>query len=359
MTTNGSPSLAGSGVAPLSAGVTREGEVTDPDALAAVLKDLFAESKLSRNVRVGIANQRVVVRTLRLPLIEDRNEVDARRSASRPPTTSRCRSTQAVLDWQVLEPTPETAAAEADGRRRRRRPPRDGVRDHAGRHAPRASARSGSTSRAFGMIRALAARDPPQPSPARSRPPTRSAWPRATPTQPCPRSPPACYCNLGDVTNLAVARGSTCLFTRISSFGIEGIAQRLAERRELTLEHARQWLIHVGLVTPVEEIEGDPEIVSACRQALDEGAAKLAGELRLSLDYYGAQEGAVAVEEIVVCGPGTAIAGLPEQLERELGYALRVGRPLAALATSTRSPPRGSRFPTDWRWRTDGCAPST
>ena len=37
----------------------------------------------------------------------------------------------------------------------------------------------------------------------------------------------------------------------------------------------------------------------------------------------------MAVEEIVVCGPGTAIAGLPEQLGAELGYALRVGRPAA------------------------------
>ena len=67
------------------------------------------------------------------------------------------------------------------------------------------------------------------------------------------------YCNLGDVTNLAVARGSTCLFTRVSSFGVEGIAQKLAERRQLTLEHARQWLVHVGLEQPIEQIEGDRE----------------------------------------------------------------------------------------------------
>ena len=37
----------------------------------------------------------------------------------------------------------------------------------------------------------------------------------------------------------------------------------------------------------------------------------------------------MAVEEIVVCGPGTAIAGLPERLGAELGYVLRVGRPAA------------------------------
>ena len=109
-------------------------------------------------------------------------------------------------------------------------------------------------------------------------------------------SPARLYCNLGDVTNLAVARGSSCLFTRISPFGVEGIAQQLAERRELTLEHARQWLVHVGLERPVEEIEGDPEHVAAAREASTEGAARLVDELRLSLEYYGAQEGAVPVD---------------------------------------------------------------
>ena len=74
------------------------------------------------------------------------------------------------------------------------------------------------------------------------------------------------FCSLGDVTNLAVARDTTCLFSRVSFFGIEGIAQRLSERRGLTLEHSRQWLTYVGLDAPLETIEGDPEIVAAARR---------------------------------------------------------------------------------------------
>ncbi len=69
--------------------------------------------------------------------------------------------------------------------------------------------------------------------------------------------PAKLYCSLGDVTNLAVARAATCLFTRVSPFGVEGIAQKLAERRQLSLEHARQWLVHVGIEQPLEGIEGD------------------------------------------------------------------------------------------------------
>ena len=145
------------------------------------------------------------------------------------------------------------------------------------------------------------------------------------------------YCNLGDVTNLAVARGSACLFTRISPFGVEGIAQKLAERSRLTLEHARQWLGHVGLEAPVETTEGPPEIVRVARDSLVEGASRLVDELRLSLEYYGAQEDSVPVEDVVACGPGTTIPGLIERLQRELGQRFVIGRPpaLAHLDTAT------------------------
>ena len=110
VTTNGTSVLSKAGVAPLGAGVSREGEVTDPEALGLVLKDLFAEHKLSRNVRVGIANQRVLVRTMRLPLIEGRSELESAirfQAADQIPMPL----DGAVLDWQVLDPDPQTAAA--------------------------------------------------------------------------------------------------------------------------------------------------------------------------------------------------------------------------------------------------------
>ena len=142
-----------------------------------------------------------------------------------------------------------------------------------------------------------------------------------------PAIPARLYCNLGDVTNLAVARGSSCLFTRIAAFGVEGIAQKLAERRQLTLEHSRQWLTHVGLERPIETIDGDAGHVAAARECLAEGAAKLADELRLSLEYYGAQEDAVAVDDIVACGPGATIPGLVERMQRDLGHQFSIAKP--------------------------------
>lgn len=322
---NGTTRLAGTGIVPLDPGIMRDGEVVEPEALGSALKGLFAEHKLPRNVRVGIASQRVVVRTVRLPLIEKRSELETAirfQAAEQIPMPL----DQAVLDWRVVESGPALREARqmdvvvVAARR-------DTVDGFVGALRAAGLRPVGIDVSAFAMIRALA-----QTGLVDSEAPTAplDAVEAGAETEQRP-APARLLCNLGDVTNLAVTRAGACLFTRVSSFGVEGIAQRLAERRELTLEHARAWLIHVGLDRPVEGVDGDPEIVSAARAALGEGVGKLAGELRLSLDYYGSQEDAVAVEDIVVCGAGTSIPGLAEHLERELGFAIRVGRP-AALA---------------------------
>src|SRR5262249_23556344 len=57
---NGDARIAASAIAPLEPGAFHEGEVMDADRLSAALKRLFSEHKLSKQVRVGIGNQRVV-----------------------------------------------------------------------------------------------------------------------------------------------------------------------------------------------------------------------------------------------------------------------------------------------------------
>jgi type IV pilus assembly protein PilM len=320
--TNGDVSLGRSGVAAIPPGATREGEVSDPEALSATIKELFAEHKLPRNVRVGIANQRVVVRTLRLPFIDDDKELDAAVRFQAQEDLAMPLE-QSVFDWQRLRPNPELRS---EGKMdvvvvaARREMVSDlirVVRDAGLRPV-------GLDVSAFALIRALGKdTDGIQPVAADAEAADTEAGAMV------PVSQAKLFCSLGDNTNLAVARDGDCLFTRVSTFGIEGIAQRLAERRELTLEHARQWLGHVGVEAPIETVEGDPAIVEATRESLEDGVAKLADEMRLSLDYYGTQEGAVAIEEIVLCGPGAVIAGVPARLEQLLGYAIRVGRPPA------------------------------
>jgi type IV pilus assembly protein PilM len=348
---NGDSAVTRFGMASLGAGTFSEGEVSDPDALGDSLKALFSEHKLSKTVRVGLASQRVAVRTLRLPLIEDHGELETAirfQAQDHIPMPLE----QAVLDWQVVgHATGENGERQIDVVAVAAR------RDMLGglmKALSRAGLRPvGIDLSAFGMIRALAggSYSPIEPGdyvdapgygpPAYEQEIARHLGGEGSATAAEQKSMPAkLYCNLGDVTNLAVARGSSCLFTRVSPFGVEGIAQKLAERRRLTLEHARQWLVHVGLDNPVDGIEGDRETISAARDSLAEGAARLVDELRLSLEYYAAQEGAIPIEHIVACGPGTTIPGLLRRLQHDLGQRFEVGRPRALAhlddATSAR-----------------------
>lgn len=337
VTRNGHAAVTRFGVMGLPSGVFRDGEVSDADALVDTLKELFSSNKLSKNVRLGLASQRVAVRMLQLPAIDDQKELEtaikfqAQEQVPMP-------LDQAVLDWQVV--------GHSSGENGERRldvivvaARRDSVNGVVSVMAQAGLRPVGIDLSAFGMIRALSTNGHSAvgpgtyvDAPGRNEEEVEGQFGGEASDDLNGAAAPAparVYCNLGDVTNLAVARDSGCLFTRISPFGIEGIAQKLAERRQLTLEHARQWLAHVGLEASVETIEGDPDIVTAARDSLAEGASRLVDELRLSLDYYGAQEDAVPVDGVVACGPGTTIPGLTERLQRDLGQRFEVARPPA------------------------------
>lgn len=316
---NGSVQVAASAIGPLDPGAFHEGEVLDPERLAAALKALFAENKLSKRVRLGIGNQRLVVRTLRLPAIEDPKEMEAAirfQAQEQVPMPL----DQAVLEHQVVGgvPAEEGGSAQVDvvvvAARREMissfiEPIRRAGLDPVGVDLA-----------AFGMIRALAATSHGTDAVAQADG-VEDTGPRPTGT--------VLYCNLGDVTNLAVARGRACLFTRVSHVGLGAIAAQLVAARGLPPEHTAQWLAFVGLETPVAELDGDAETVAEARRSLEEGVSSLVDEMRLSLDYYGAQEGALPVEQIVLCGPGSAIAGVSARMEAGLGIPISVSRPAA------------------------------
>jgi type IV pilus assembly protein PilM len=310
----GVPRLVAAGVQPLAPEAFRDGEVTEPEAVAVALRGLFETHDLSRKVRLGIANQRLVVRTLRLPAIENPAELDAAVRFSAQEQIAMPLE-EAVIEHRVVGGVPASAEGPAQidvmvvAARREMivaslAPLRDAGLEPVGVDLS-----------AFGMIRVLADLDGAPEAPA-------DGGLAATRTA-------TLYCHVGDATNLAVARGRSCLFTRVSPVGLEDIAGGLASTTGLSPEHAAMWLNHVGLGRPVEEIEGDPATVARARSALERGAASLVDELRLSLDFYGAQEAAVPVERVVLCGPGSAAPGLAEEMEPQVDLPIAVARPPA------------------------------
>jgi type IV pilus assembly protein PilM len=314
---NGTAHLSAAATAPLPAEAFRDGEVADPGIVSEALSDLFAEHKLCKRVRLGIANQRVVVRTLRLPAIEDPKELAAAVRFSAQEQIAMPLD-QAVIDHRVIGgvgavegAAPQidvmVVAARRDMIASSLKPLRDAGLEPIGVDLS-----------AFGMIRALGGGTP-------------QAGDEGQPTA------AALYCNIGDVTNLAVAKGRSCLFTRVSPVGLGDIAASLASTTGLSQEHAGMWLNHVGLATPLEEVEGDPDMTAKARSALEIGATSLLDELRLSLDFYGAQDGAVPVGRIVLCGPGSVIPGLAARMDPALGLPIEIGQPeaLAGMDAAT------------------------
>jgi type IV pilus assembly protein PilM len=302
---------------PLPTGAFEGGEITDVDAVGEALRELFSREKLPKRVRLAVASQGVAFRVVRLPLIEDPEQLKAavrfQAQESIPmPLDS------AVLDHQVIgaqiddDGTRQVDVAVVAARRQ--------TVDRLLSAARGAGLEPGGIDlAAFGMIRALAG--------GSSRP-----IPEAVPGESQPFVPATLYCSLGGVTNLAIARNFACLFSRVAQFGVRDIAADLARDTGLAIEDAESWLVHTGFGGPLEELQGDPATAAAARGVLEANLSRLADELRLSLDYYGAQEGATPVGEIIICGWGSAIPGLAEALGVHLAREVAVRRPDALHA---------------------------
>lgn len=288
---NGSVAVTRGAVAHLAPGVLREGEVADGPALTAALQALWAEHDLPKGVRLGIANQRIVVRTLDMPVLSDEKALEAAVHLEAPDHIPMPMD-EAVLDFRPLGDIdtpagPRTRVAVVAVRREMVERYIEAVRA-AGLRV------EGIDLSAFALVRSLYDRDADE-------------------------GAGLLYVNASGLVNVAVTEGEHCLFTRAATGGLSDMTQTLADRRGLTTEHAAQWLSHVGLETPIDDVEGDAEIVAAARGVLEEGVHQLADTVRNSLNFYRMQQSAVTVDRAVLTGPATAIAGLPPQLASALG----------------------------------------
>src|SRR4051812_3393852 len=279
---NGAVRIERAAFAELEAGVVRDGEVNDGPALTEAIRSIWREHKsLPKQVRIGIANQKIVVRHVELPPLDERKELEAAvRFTAQEQIPMPLEN--AVLDFHPI------GIADTGSGPRQRAVVVAARRDMVGRvlEAVRAAGLrpEGIDLSAFAVVRAL------------HRPAEHGAADEGAQDR-------LLYLWVGGITNLAVAHETTCLFTRATGGGLETLAVELAERRALTLEHARAWLHHVGLSQPLREVEGDADIVEEARDVLNEGVRRIAGEVRSSLDFQAAYGGAGAVARVLLTGP--------------------------------------------------------
>jgi type IV pilus assembly protein PilM len=285
--------VAVAATAPLPPNVVRDGEVADVETLASVLKEMFKEHKLDRRVRVGVANQRIVVRTLELPPVEDRAELEAAvRFLAQDELPMPLE--EAVIDFHPLgivetENGPRQRVVLVAARRQMIEQVIAAIRA-AGLRA------EGIDLSAFAMVRALGDGDPA----------------------------PTLFLSIGGLSNLAIAEEGTVNFTRVSGSGLEGMAGVLAERRQIPVEEARRLLVAVGVDGEIEP--GNEEEAGMARSVLVEGVRRIAQEARASVDFHeAAATGAGSVERVVLTGAVVGIPGFVEALAEELGLPVVPG----------------------------------
>ncbi|MBA3302060.1 MAG: pilus assembly protein PilM [Thermoleophilaceae bacterium] len=254
----------------LPEGVVVDGELRDPLQLAEALKQLFAGTRLSRKVRLGVANQQIVMRQIELPPIEDEEDRAAAvrfQAAEAVPMPL----DETVLDYQVVG---EAISPEGVARSRIMLvAARKSMIEMFVAAVSSAGLRPvGVDLDAFALVRTLALPDPD---------PTDAVL----------------YCHLGGSTNLAIALGSICLFTRPLTSVVRAEADEDAD--------------------PVQE---------------------LAEEIRLSMDYYLAQPDARPVARVMLSGPGSAREGFAAELAEATALEVVVAEPLGLLGVSGMAP---------------------
>ena len=257
----------------LPAGLVRDGEVVDRDGLADALKRFVQKAGLPKSVRLGVANQQIVVRVVELPRIEDPKQRDS---------AVRFQAAEAIampLDEAVLDHHVAGYAEALDGSARMQVvlvAARRSMIDALLEAAKKAGLKPESVDLdAFALVRTLAA--------ASGAGVDDSA---------------RVFCHLGGVSNLAIAVGTTCFFTR-----------------------------------PLSAVWED-----------EDAGSRLADEIRLSIDYYMTQPQAKPVGEVVLSGPGSSDADVVDSLGVHLGLPTSVAAPLGGLDTSALADEDPHRF---------------
>jgi type IV pilus assembly protein PilM len=297
-------SLVNANVEPIPTGLMHDGEIQEPDELADVVRRVWKDGGFSgRRVRLGIANQRVLVRVIDLPVLTDPKE---RRAAVAFEAQEHIPLPldQAVMDFQGIG----TFATEAGERERIVvvAAPRDMI-DQLARVVRRARLQpTGIDLEAFAILRALM----PPPSVLDEGSPDTDAQ---------------VVVHVGaEVTHVIVSVDRNCHFTRLVNFGGSALTAAVSQRLECSTDQAEALKITCGLLG---EPTGhwDVDTVAEVQHALALAARPLVREVVRSLDYYRSQPSSRAIDRVVLSG-GTALCmGLDRYLHQGLGLSVEIG----------------------------------
>lgn len=345
-------------------GLIQEGEVRDVEGLSHAIRQFWKNYKLKgRKVNLGLANQKVVVRTFEFPVLNEKElrsaiEIQAQEYIPIPVD-------QAVIDFHVL-------GSFTDDRGMEKQKvvvvaaQREMVADFVNALRKAKLSVAGVDLQAFAMLRSLA--------------------PVSILDEGVPAGQAVAVANIAsDITNLVVDAGGEPQFTRIISFGGDDFTRSVQEQTGVPYAEAERLKAVVGLPVPgkpsgeetvsgghagegsetgpgeekqedveplaeepppvtenadagsgpddeeATEIEGGGKREMAAQRALEITADALADEMRRSLDYYMSQEEAMPVGKMLLSGGGATLRNLDAHLSNIFPFPVELGNSLMRI----------------------------
>ena len=302
---NGSAEVLKLARSPLERGIVAAGEVRDPDALAQALKRFFAHHRLPRRgVRLGVATNRIGVRMLEVPVMEDSRQL-ANAIRFRAQEVLPIPIAEAVLDHIVIGDTVVDGAAQQ--RVLLVFAHRDLVDSYL-EACNRAGLRLlGIDFDAFALLRALTDEG----------------------AEAEERGAALIAVSIGhERTIFAVSDGKICDFARVLEWGGSSLDLAIARALEVDPEEAER-VKQLLTLSGEGEVEGvTPMQLEAARSAVRQELQLLARELVSSLQFYQSRPGSLDIGEMLLTGGGAQLDGVDDELGRQLGVPVRLGDPL-------------------------------
>jgi type IV pilus assembly protein PilM len=306
---NGSPTLLQLVREPLEAGIVSRGEVRDIPALAAALDAFFTKYSLPRrNVRLGVATNRIGVRAFEMAGVDDDRQLSnavrfrAQEAVAIP-------ADEAVLDYHVVNETVDESGA-VNRRIVLAAAYRESIDGYIAACKDAHIALIGIDLEAFALLRAVA----PPPSEADER---RAATIAVT---------------IGhDRTTLAISDGVVCEFTRVVEWGGSALTTAIERSLHVSTEEAEELKLAITFDTDPSD---DDDRTRLGREAVRREVQTLARELVSSLQFYQSQPESLAIGDVLIAGGVTRMPGFLEELARVTRVRVRRADPLARVAVS-------------------------